>query len=46
MCNFCGTRLRQPTQEERDIIRIRMKFNPQRLNESDEDYIIRLMELG
>lgn len=39
--NFCGTKLREPTEKELEEIEGWQKKNPQLKDESDEDYIMR-----
>lgn len=39
--NFCGTNLRGPTKEELEKIKNWINENPQKSDESDEDYISR-----
>ena len=43
--NFCGTNLRKPNKEEREQLELLVFQNPQKENESDENYIMRLINL-
>ena len=46
MEGFCSTKLRKPTKEEQIKFDKLITENPQKSNESDEDYIMRLINLS